>query len=130
VPRTVRAASAELAVRPEPSRYFNIVALQNGAIRQLARGAHHAQALEVLRTQSPTQGIDWFMPDRTAVLYGLEGRLLALSGAQGAERRLDQAMAESRAFLAFIDMCTGLEAEAAEAARRAREEAAAAGRPG
>lgn len=123
VPRTIRASTAELLERKEASRYFNILGFQNAAIRQLARGAHYEEALEVLRMQSPPTGLDWYAPDRAAVLLGLEGRLLALMGHARADRVLAAAMDESAAFLAFVDMRAELDRRAAAEAERERVKA-------
>lgn len=128
VPRTVRSATSELLERSEGSRYFNILGFQNAAVRQLARQGHYAEAIEVLRMQMPVAGLDWYAADRSAVLLGLEGRLLVVSGNDKGDAKLAAAMAESEAFLAFVDVRAQLDAQTlAEAEKaRAKEEAKAA----
>jgi hypothetical protein len=113
VPRAVRGAVARLEGHAEGIRWFEAQALQNAAIRQLARQGHFLEALDVLREQSPARGIDWFCPDRAGVLLGLEGRLRLVSGDQQAERKLREARSESHAFLTFIAMCQEIDAAAA-----------------
>ena len=109
VPRAVRGAVARLEEHPEGARWFEAMALQNGAIRQLARQGHYLEALDVLREQSPPRGIDWFCPDRAAVLLGLEARLRLVSGDREAARKLREARSESLAFLTFVAMCEEIE---------------------
>lgn len=110
VPRAVRRAVAAQDDHPEGLRWFEALALQNGAIRQLARAGHYLEALDVLRDQSPPRGLDWFSPNRAGVLLGLEGRLRLLSGDREAHRKLREARAEALAFLTFVHMCEDLEA--------------------
>jgi hypothetical protein len=112
VPRAVRGAVARLDTHPEGVRWFEGMALQNAAVRQLARQGHFLEALDVLREQSPPRGLDWFCPDRAAVLLGLEGRLRMVSGDHEAARKLKEALSESRSFLTFIAMCEEIEASA------------------
>ena len=118
VVRALRLALADLQGRSESERYFGTLQLQNGVIRNLARGGHYREALEVLADQSPPRGMDWFAPDRTAVLLGLEGRLRLLSGDAAAEEKLRAAAAESTSFLTFISMCEALDAQEAPASDR------------
>ena len=89
------------------------LALQNGAIRQLARKGHFFEALLVLLEQSPPSGLDWYAPNRQGALIGLEGRLRLLSGDKDATKRLQAAMTESESFLAFVQMCEELDKKAA-----------------
>ncbi len=115
VPRAVRSEVAKLGDRPEGERYYQALALQNGAIRQLSRRGHFFEALLVLLEQSPPSGLDWFAPDRQGALIGLEGRLRLLSGDKDATKRLHAAMTESESFLAFVLMREGLDIKAAPA---------------
>ncbi len=125
VPRAVKSAVADLADQPGGSRYFNIIGFQDAAIRQLARGGHYREAREVVKAQMPLRGLDWYMPDRGAVLLAIDGRLAVLSGDPQGEKRLAAAIEESKAFLAFIDVRARIDAEAgAKAAREAAREAA------
>lgn len=113
VVRALRLSLADLKGRSESERYFGTLQLQNGVVRNLARGGHYHEVLEVLADESPPRGMDWFAPDRSAVLLGLEGRLRLLSGDAAAEEKLRAAMAESQSFLTFIAMCESLDAKAA-----------------
>ncbi|MBM4369038.1 MAG: hypothetical protein FJ102_22670 [Deltaproteobacteria bacterium] len=125
VPRAVKSAVADLSDAEAGSRYFNIIGFQDAAIRQLARGGHYREAREVLKAQSPLRGLDWYMPDRGAVLLAIDGRLAVLSGDPQGEKRLAASIEESRAFLDFIDVRDRVDAAAAaKAAREAAREAA------
>lgn len=115
VPRTVRIATGELLESGGARAYFRSVGLQNAAVRQLARKRAYGEALAVVRAQSPLRGLDWYAPDRAAVLLGLEGRLMVLAGDARGEKRLQAAIDESRAFLAFIDVRAAAEATATRA---------------
>ncbi len=125
VPRAVKSAVADLEGHPDKSRYFNVIGFQDAAIRQLARGGHYREAREVVKAQSPLRGLDWYMPDRGAVLLAIDGRLAVLSGDPQGEKRLAASIEESKAFLAYIDVRARIDAEAnARAAREAAREAA------
>ncbi len=115
IPRAVRIATADILERPGTVAYLRSVGLQNAAVRQLARQRQYGEALAVVRAQSPLRGLDWYAPDRAAVLLGLEGRLLVLAGDPRGETKLQAAIDESRAFLAFIDVRAAAEATATRA---------------
>ena len=117
VPRAVHLALADYKEKTEAERYFGTLQLQNGAIRALARGGHYREALEIVSDQSPPRGMEWFAPDRSAVVLGLQGRLLLLVGDPAAEAKLSAAVAETQSFLGFVAMCEGLDAKAARGAR-------------
>lgn len=81
------------------STYYNIKQIRNTAIRVLARQGHYKPALEVLRAQRPLRHHDWACPNREAILLGIEGRLMLLSGEDQAEETLRRALDASDAFL-------------------------------
>lgn len=103
LPRAVAGAVSRYAVLPEGLRYAYTLSLQNAAIRQLARDGQFLLAAEIVAGQLPLRGLDWYAPDRAAVVLGLEGRLRVLAADKDAEKRLRAAITESQAFLAFVN---------------------------
>lgn len=102
LPRAVAGAVASYETLPEGLRYSYTLSVQNAAVRQLARDGHFLLAAEIVSKQAPPRTLDWYAPDRAAVILGLEGRLRVLAADKDAEGRLRAAIAESQAFLAFI----------------------------
>ena len=105
LPRAVAGAITRYQALPEGLRYFYTLSVQNAAVRQLARDGHFLLAAEIVASQRPARALDWYAPDRAAVILALEGRLRVLAADKEAEARLRASIAESRAFLAFIDRC-------------------------
>jgi hypothetical protein len=81
------------------SRYYNIKAARNEAVRVLARAGRYAEAREVLLLNRPLHHQDWACPNRDGILRAIEGRLLALAGNSRADEVLRAAREASEGFL-------------------------------
>ena len=106
-PRTVPDALAPLLdflrATPYTSRYYNIKAARDEAIRQLARQGAPDVAVQILDQSFPLHAQDFACPNRAGILMGLRGRLLAIAGDPGAEDALSAALREGAAFWDQID---------------------------
>jgi len=102
VPPLIGVAAIWLDEREHGSRFYNIKQLRNDGARQLARAGEYALALEVLRGHYPLHAQDWACPNREGIALGLEGRLMALAGEDGAEAKLEEAVAAGDRWLADI----------------------------
>jgi hypothetical protein len=107
VPELLGQLVATLDQSPHRSRYYNVKQARNAGVRVLARRGDYAGALAVLRTNWPLHHQDWACPDRAAILHAIEGRLLLLAGDEGAEAKLDEALADADAFLSDIARAGG-----------------------
>jgi len=91
--------TAALDAHGHGSRYYNIKAARNAAVRQLAaRRAFHA-ARDVLAMNRPLHHQDWACPNRDGILLAIEGRLLASAGDPEAGAVLAKARASAEDFL-------------------------------
>jgi len=81
------------------SRFYNIKAARNEAVRVLARAGRYAEAREVLQQHRPLHHQDWACPNRDGILRAIEGRLLALAEDPHADEVLRAARQASEAFL-------------------------------
>lgn len=102
VPALVARQAAELAAYPGGIRYYAIKQLQNTAVRQLARGGHYAEALQVLAANQPLHNQDWACPDRATILIAIEARLRLLAGDATAAATAARGLREAEAFLAHV----------------------------
>ena len=100
VPAAVAAAAAELDAHPEGSRYYNVKAVRNHAVRVLASRGAYAEARAVLAASWPLHAQDWACPDRAGILRAIDGRLAVVGGAPDALEVLDRARAETETMLA------------------------------
>lgn len=103
VPAALRPLLDSLAGAPYTSRYYNIKAARNEAIRQLARAGASAVAAQIVLESFPLHAQDWACPNRAGILHGLRGRLLAVAGDPGADDALRLALEDGAAFWAQID---------------------------
>ncbi len=103
VPPLVEQLVSELDAHGHGSRYYNIKAARNEAVRVLARAGAHERAVEVLRRAFPLHHQDWVCPNREGILRGLEGRLWLASGdTERAAAALDDAVVVGEAWLEQI----------------------------
>lgn len=102
VPALVAERAAALEQKPGGIRYYAIKQLRNSAVRHLARGGHHEEALTVLAGNLPLHAQDWACPNRAGILLAMKGRLELLAGLPAAEATLTEGLAESGRFLAHV----------------------------
>ncbi len=84
------------------SRYYNIKAARNEAVRQLARAGAFGAAQAVLAMNRPLHHQDWACPNRDGILLAIEGRLLASAGDPAAEAKLIEARRAADDFWAAV----------------------------
>ncbi len=103
VPGRLRKTTETLDAHGHGSRYYNIKAARNEAVRMLARRHEFLVAREVLITNRPLHHQDWACPNRDGILLAIEGRLLASAGDSRAARVLGEARQAAEDFLAQVD---------------------------
>lgn len=93
LPARIEQLVTELDAHGHGSRYYNIKAARNEAVRVLARQGAYPQAVEVLLRAFPLHHQDWVCPNREGILRGIEGRLwLAAGELEQADTALSEAV--------------------------------------
>ncbi|MEE2751155.1 MAG: hypothetical protein VX519_06980 [Myxococcota bacterium] len=103
VPSAIEGIVKELDRAGHGSRYYNIKQARNSGVRQLAKGQHWQEALEVLASNWPLHAQDFECPNRDGILLGLQGRLMLLSGDVAGMDKLGGAMAAAEDWMARIE---------------------------
>lgn len=96
----VRALASSFDALAHGSRFYNVKAVRNAGVRQLARQGRPDLARALVADQFPLHHQDWACPNRAGILQTLDARLLLAEGkVQLALDRLEEAQATAAVFL-------------------------------